>query len=301
LWANSDKEKASAGITIQITKLIAQRMRALTDDPLLEKGSENATVATPQNVSSTLNLRTVAILPVTAGVPVVEFGHRLLTAFTQIGIVNGVTSLNQAAILNVPGRHAFSRMGKLKLSQYLTDLKEKFGMVLYIADTSVNASWAQTCIAQADCILLVGLAEGSPNVGEYERFLLGMKTTAGKSWSYYKGGFAGLSTTSDSPEARSDYLASRSPEKTLTESVVLLTKGIQLPVLDLYILRIYQDLLYHAELPRSVVVPSSGSVWSWRESRLPMLGYQQPSRNWARVSTCHFHLDRFLPHNIAPW
>ena len=168
------------GITIQITKLIAQRMRALIDNPLREKGFERTTVSSTNNVSSSLNLRTVAILPVTAGVPVVEFGHRLLTAFTQVGIVNGVTSLNQAAILNVLGRHAFSRMGKLKLSQYLADLEEKFGMVLYIADTNVNAPWTQTCIAQADCILLVGLAEGSPNVGEYERFLLGMKTTARK-------------------------------------------------------------------------------------------------------------------------
>jgi predicted acylesterase/phospholipase RssA/CRP-like cAMP-binding protein len=168
------------GITIQITKLIAQRMRALIDDPLLERGSQRAGVAVSNNVSSSVNLRTVAILPVTAGVPVVEFGNRLLTAFTQIGIANGVTSLHQAAILNVLGRHAFSRMGKLKLSQYLADLEEKFGMVLYIADTSVNAPWTQTCISQADCILLVGVAEGSPSVGEYERFLLGMKTTARK-------------------------------------------------------------------------------------------------------------------------
>jgi len=53
-------------------------------------------------------------------------------------------------------------------------------MVLYIADTNVNAPWTQTCISQADCILLVGLAEGSPSIGEYERFLLGMKTTARK-------------------------------------------------------------------------------------------------------------------------
>ncbi|KAK5259027.1 phosphatidylcholine and lysophosphatidylcholine phospholipase, partial [Exophiala xenobiotica] len=37
-----------------------------------------------------------------------------------------------------------------------------------------------TCISQADCILLVGLAESSPSIGEYERFLLGMKTTARK-------------------------------------------------------------------------------------------------------------------------
>jgi lysophospholipid hydrolase len=71
-------------------------------------------------------------------------------------------------------------MGKLKLSQYLADLEERYGMLLYIADTNVNSPWTQTCITQADCILLVGLAEGSPNIGEYERFLLGMKTTARK-------------------------------------------------------------------------------------------------------------------------
>ncbi|KAL2005160.1 hypothetical protein VTN00DRAFT_3010 [Thermoascus crustaceus] len=168
------------GITIQVSKLIAQRMRDLVDDPLAEKGAEPANAGGVKTATSTVNLRTVAILPVTAGVPVVEFGNRLLNALHQIGVTNGVTSLNQAAILNHLGRHAFSKMGKLKLSQYLADLEEKYGMVLYIADTNVNAPWTQTCITQADCILLVGLAEGSPAIGEYERFLLGMKTTARK-------------------------------------------------------------------------------------------------------------------------
>ena len=168
------------GITIKISKIIAQRMRALIEDPMLEQGSDKPSTRSNNAASSNINLRTTAILPVTAGVPVVEFGSRLLTALTQIGVVNGVTSLNQAAILNHLGRHAFSRMGKLKLSQYLADLEERYGMLLYIADTNVNSPWTQTCITQADCILLVGLAEGSPSIGEYERFLLGMKTTARK-------------------------------------------------------------------------------------------------------------------------
>ena len=167
-------------ITIQISKLIAQRMRALIERPITEKGQDRTGRVQGASPNSTVNLRTVAILPVTAGVPVVEFGNRLLSALTQVGVVNGVTTLNQAAILNHLGRHAFSRMGKLKLAQYLADLEEKFGMVLYIADTNVNSPWTQTCIAQADCILLVGLAEGSPEIGEYERFLLNMKTTARK-------------------------------------------------------------------------------------------------------------------------
>ena len=167
------------GITINISKIIAQRMRALIEDPF-EQGKEKASANSKQNGTSTLNLRTTAILPVTAGVPVVEFGSRLLSALTQIGVANGVTSLTQAAILNHLGRHAFSRMGKLKLSQYLADLEERYGMLLYIADTNVNSPWTQTCITQADCILLVGLAEDSPSMGEYEQFLLGMKTTARK-------------------------------------------------------------------------------------------------------------------------
>lgn len=169
------------GITIQVSKLIAQRMRDLVEHPLsLDRGLEPGTTSGVQTATSTVNLRTVAILPVTAGVPVVEFGHRLLNALHQIGVNRGVTSLNQAAILNHLGRHAFSKMGKLKLSQYLADLEEKYGLVLYIADTNVNAPWTQTCISQADTILLVGLAESSPSIGEYERFLLGMKTTARK-------------------------------------------------------------------------------------------------------------------------
>ena len=169
------------GITIKISKIIAQRMRALTEDPVLEQGKDKSSAAASgKSSTSTVNLRTTCVLPVTAGVPVVEFGARLLTALSQIGVANGVTSLNQAVILNHLGRHAFSRMGKLKLSQYLADLEERYGMLLYIADTNVNSPWTQTCIAQADCILLVGLAEDSANIGEYERFLLGMKTTARK-------------------------------------------------------------------------------------------------------------------------
>ncbi len=168
------------GITIKISKIIAQRMRALIEDPVFEPTRDKIYNTSKQNATSTMNFRTTAILPVTAGVPVVEFGSRLLTALSQIGVANGVTSLNQAAILNHLGRHAFSRMGKLKLSQYLADLEERYGMLLYVADTNVNSPWTQTCITQADCILLVGLAEGSPNIGEYERFLLGMKTTARK-------------------------------------------------------------------------------------------------------------------------
>lgn len=167
-------------ITIKISRIIAMRMRDMTSGRAVEKISDRTSKQAGGNPSSTLNLRTVAILPVTSGVPVVEFSSRLLQALTQIGTPNGATSLNQASILNHLGRHAFNRMGRLKLSQHLADLEEKYGLVLYVADTNVNSAWTHTCISQADCILMVGLAEGSPAIGEYERFLLTTKTTARK-------------------------------------------------------------------------------------------------------------------------
>lgn len=168
------------GITIKVSKIIASRMRALIEGPMAEPTHESKMSVTRPKVTSNHNLRTVAIVPCTSGVPVVEFGHRLQNALNQIGTPNGVTSLHQAFILNHLGRHAFSRMGKLKLSQYLADLEEKYGFVLYIADTSVKSPWTLTCITQADCIFLVGLVGGSPGIGEYERFLLTTKTTARK-------------------------------------------------------------------------------------------------------------------------
>ncbi|KAI1344966.1 hypothetical protein F5Y15DRAFT_410652 [Xylariaceae sp. FL0016] len=166
-------------ITIKISKIIASRMRLLVDDPTLS-AKDAAAGSSINKSSSTLNMRTVAVLPVRGGVPVVEFGNRLMNALTQVGTPNGATSLNQSAILSHLGKHAFNKMGKLKLSHYLADLEEKYGLVVYVADTSVTSPWTQTCITQADCILLVGLAEGSPEIGEYERFMLGMKSTARK-------------------------------------------------------------------------------------------------------------------------
>ena len=120
-------------ITIKISKIIAARMRAVVDEGFKNQRKETGSDAIANFGKSTVNLRTVAILPVTAGVPVVEFGNRLMNALTQVGPPNGATFLNQAAILNHLGKHAFNKMGKLRLSQYLADLEEKYGLVVYVA------------------------------------------------------------------------------------------------------------------------------------------------------------------------
>jgi lysophospholipid hydrolase len=121
-------------ITIKISKIIASRMRALIDDPSMVLSPKDSPGRSSVNKSSTtLNLRTVAVLPVSAGVPVVEFGNKLLSALNTVGPPNGATSLHSAAVLNHLGKHAFNKMGKLKLQHYLADLEEKYGLVIYVA------------------------------------------------------------------------------------------------------------------------------------------------------------------------
>ena len=164
-------------ITMRMSKILARRMRALVEGPLTAS-NEHTAIGGSFNPSSIVNLRTVCVLPVTAGVPVADFASRLVNSLSQLG--TSIVSLNQRAVLNHLGRHAFTRMGKLKLSQYLADLEEKFDLVLFVADTNVQSPWTGTCITQSDCVLIVGLAESSPAVGEFERLLLTTKTTARK-------------------------------------------------------------------------------------------------------------------------
>ncbi|KAL5601139.1 hypothetical protein BROUX41_005944 [Berkeleyomyces rouxiae] len=167
-------------ITMKVSKIVASRMRKLIEDPSMLNLGDSQSSAFFQKGFSTSNLRTVAVLPVTSGLPVMGFSTKLMAALAQVGPPNGAVCLNQDTILNHMGKHAFNRMGKLKLAQYLADLEEKHSLVLYAADTNVNSPWTQTCITQADSILLIALADGSPEVGEYERFMLGMKSTARK-------------------------------------------------------------------------------------------------------------------------
>lgn len=70
-------------------------------------------------------------------------------------------------------------MGKLKAAGWLAEQEQKYRIVLYVADSAVTSPWTQTCIRQADYVMVVGMGE-DPSLGEYERLLLSMKTTARK-------------------------------------------------------------------------------------------------------------------------
>jgi len=119
-------------ISMQVYKIIANRLKA--PKPLMP-------------ARHTFNLRTVGILPVCQGIPIIEFAKSLQRGIAA-GVGVGCQLLNQERVLENLGRHAFNRMGKLKLTGYLGELEEKWDMVLYVADTGVNSPWTQTCISQ---------------------------------------------------------------------------------------------------------------------------------------------------------
>lgn len=153
-------------ITIEISRIIASRVRNRLGAPSIS-GYE------PPGVSE---FRTVSILPIRSGLPVAEFGQKLTSAYREIG--QNVFPINVATALHYLGRHAFNKLGLQKLSAHLADLEEKYETVLYIADSNVNSVWTRQCISQADCILLLANSGDEPEIGEYERLLVTMKTTA---------------------------------------------------------------------------------------------------------------------------
>ncbi|KWU47420.1 patatin-domain-containing protein, partial [Rhodotorula sp. JG-1b] len=170
-------------VTIQISRIIAARLRLqVTRESKLQGGLPKELGAPGMGDNgmgkNNFNLKTVAVIPTNRHVPVSEFASKLHAALEGIGAPTSY--LNQATVMQVLGRHAFSKMGQLKLAGWLAETEQKYRIVLYVADTAISAPWTQTCIRQADCILVVADAGAEPDLGEHEKLLVSMKTTARK-------------------------------------------------------------------------------------------------------------------------
>ncbi|KAI6031333.1 hypothetical protein BKA83DRAFT_4198788 [Pisolithus microcarpus] len=158
--------------TAQLLRTIASRVR---DE--LDTSSAHLRNTVCELGRNNTNLKTVAILPVSRHVPIDSFARKLKSALEEMGA--RTSYLTQASVSGHLGRHAFSRMGKLKAAAWLADLEQRYRTVLYVADSPVNSPWTQTCIRQADFVMVVGMGD-DPSIGEYERLLLSLKTTARK-------------------------------------------------------------------------------------------------------------------------
>ncbi|KAJ9048847.1 phosphatidylcholine and lysophosphatidylcholine phospholipase [Entomophthora muscae] len=159
---------AHPAVTIKISRMIAQRT----------KEQQSPSSRQTSLVQSNSNLRTVGIIPVRGHVPIQEFSVRLQAAFHAIG--ESAAVLHSSSVHSALGKHAFTRMGKLKLMSWMAEQEERHRIVLLVADGAANSPWTQRCIRQADCIILVGLGDEDPSVGEFERVLISLKTTARK-------------------------------------------------------------------------------------------------------------------------
>ncbi|XP_036892681.1 patatin-like phospholipase domain-containing protein 7 isoform X2 [Sturnira hondurensis] len=113
------------------------------------------------------NLSTVAILPASEDVPLTAFALELRHALSAIGPVLLLTSDNIKQRL---GSAALDSIHEYRLCSWLGQQEDIHRIVLYQADSTLTP-WTQRCIRQADCILIVGLGEQEPTVGELERML----------------------------------------------------------------------------------------------------------------------------------
>lgn len=113
------------------------------------------------------NLSTVAAMPVSEDVPLTAFALELQHALSAIGPVLLLTSDNIKQRL---GSAALDSIHEYRLSSWLGQQEDIHRIVLYQADSTLTP-WTQRCIRQADCILIVGLGEQEPALGELEQML----------------------------------------------------------------------------------------------------------------------------------
>jgi lysophospholipid hydrolase len=116
--------------------MISSRVRDNARDPESSK----------DNKGTNLNLKTVAIIPSSRNVPVAEFAKKLQAALEDNGAPTSY--LTQAVVTDQLGKHAFTKMGKLKVASWLADQEQRYRIVLYVADSGVSSQWTQTCIRQ---------------------------------------------------------------------------------------------------------------------------------------------------------
>uniref|UniRef100_A0A8C2GNR5 lysophospholipase n=1 Tax=Cyprinus carpio TaxID=7962 RepID=A0A8C2GNR5_CYPCA len=109
-------------------------------------------------------------------VPLTAFTLELQHALLAIGPTLLLTS---DIIKQRLGSAALDSVHEYRLSSWLGQQEDIHRIVLYQTDVSLTP-WTQRCIRQADCIIIVGLGEQDPAVGELERMLEGSAVRAQK-------------------------------------------------------------------------------------------------------------------------
>uniref|UniRef100_UPI00398E3CDF patatin-like phospholipase domain-containing protein 6 n=1 Tax=Pristiophorus japonicus TaxID=55135 RepID=UPI00398E3CDF len=126
-----------------------------------------STASSADVTNPTSNLSTVAVLPVCDDVPIAAFSMELTHALNAIGPTLLMTSDDIRQRL---GGSALDSIHEYRLSGWLAQQEDIHRIVLYQTDYSMTP-WTQRCIRQADCILIVGLGDQEPTLGQLEQML----------------------------------------------------------------------------------------------------------------------------------
>jgi lysophospholipid hydrolase len=114
------------------------------------------------STSSTSNLSTIAIVPMTPDVPISHFTRDLCSALSAI---DSALRLTSSLVEEKLGTKILDSVSEYRLRTWLGHQEDTHRLVIYQADTQLTA-WTHRCIRQADHILLLGVAEKGPTFGK---------------------------------------------------------------------------------------------------------------------------------------
>lgn len=173
---DSEIAKLPAGLLEAIKKkypAVVSRLINLLGNRILghlrSGGDTNSDSIVNKNVSRPTgsDFATVAVLSNSNEVPLNSFCRELYHALTAIGPVLHLTS---EKITEQLGATALEKAQEYKLSSWLGQQEDNHKIVLYQCDSTLTP-WTIRCLRQADCILIVAMADLEPTVGAVEQQL----------------------------------------------------------------------------------------------------------------------------------
>uniref|UniRef100_A0A673HS27 lysophospholipase n=1 Tax=Sinocyclocheilus rhinocerous TaxID=307959 RepID=A0A673HS27_9TELE len=153
-------------VVTRLIHLLGQKILGNLQQPRSALGLPSM-ASSPDVTNPASNLSTVAVLPVWDEVPISAFNLELSHALSAIGPTLLLTS---DIIRERLGASALDSIHEYRLSGWLAQQEDINRIVLYQTDSSMTP-WTQRCIRQADCILIVGLGDQEPALGELEQML----------------------------------------------------------------------------------------------------------------------------------
>uniref|UniRef100_A0A674DR49 lysophospholipase n=1 Tax=Salmo trutta TaxID=8032 RepID=A0A674DR49_SALTR len=150
-----------------VTRLIHLLGQKILGNLQQARGPFSGESSSPDVTNPASNLSTVAVLPICDEVPINAFNLELSHALSAIGPTLLLTS---DIIRERLGASALDNIHEYRLSGWLAQQEDINRIVLYQTDSSMTP-WTQRCIRQADCILIVGLGEQEPALGQLEQML----------------------------------------------------------------------------------------------------------------------------------